>query len=57
MHKNYNKNNYLLLISELCDCCVKYIEEHYGQIQTEEMIDYITRSKSTMDEVDGLFMG
>ena len=43
-------------LSKVMGCSVKYIEEHYGQIQVEKMTDYITRSKSTMDEVDGLFL-
>ena len=37
-------------------CSIKYIEEYYGQIQTEKMTDYITRIKSTFDAVDGLFI-
>jgi hypothetical protein len=37
-------------------CSVKYIEEHYGQKQTEKMTDYITRTKSTMDEIDRFFV-
>ena len=43
-------------LSKVMGCSVKYIEEHYGQIQTEKMTDYITRSKSTMDDVDELFV-
>ena len=43
-------------LSKVMGCSVKYIEEHYGQIQTEKMTDYITRTKSTMDDVDGLFL-
>ena len=43
-------------LSKVMGCSVKYIEEHYGQIQTEKMTDYITRSKSTMDEVDEIFL-
>ncbi len=43
-------------LSKVMGCSVKYIEEHYGQIQTEKMTDYITRTQSTMDEVDGLFL-
>jgi len=43
-------------LSKVMGCSVKYIEEHYGQIQTEKMTDYITRTKSTMDEVDALFL-
>ena len=43
-------------LSKVMGCSVKYIEEHYGQIQTDKMTDYITRTKSTFDEVDGLFL-
>ena len=43
-------------LSKVMGCSVKYIEDHYGQIQVEKMTDYITRTKSTMDEVDGLFL-
>ena len=43
-------------LSKVMGCSVKYIEEHYGQIQTDKMTDYITRTKSTFDKVDGLFL-
>ena len=43
-------------LSKVMGCSVKYIEEHYGQIQTDKMTDYITRTKSTFDAVDGLFL-
>jgi integrase len=43
-------------LSKIMGCSVKYIEEHYGQIQTEKMTDYITRTKSTFDAVDGMFI-
>jgi site-specific recombinase XerD len=43
-------------LSKIMGCSVKYIEEHYGQIQTEKMTDYITRTKSTLDAVDGIFL-
>ena len=43
-------------LSKIMGCSVKYIEEHYGQIQTDKMTDYITRTKSTLDEVDGIFI-
>jgi hypothetical protein len=39
------------------DCSVKYIEEHYGKIQTDKMTDYITRAKSTLDEVNVMLLG
>jgi hypothetical protein len=37
-------------------CSVEYIEEHYGQVQTEKMTDYITRTQSTMDDIDDVFL-
>jgi integrase len=43
-------------LSKIMGCSVKYIEEHYGQIETKKMTDYITRTQSTFDEVDRLFL-
>jgi|TARA_B110000971_G_scaffold158232_1_gene161641 integrase len=47
-------------LSKVMGCSVKYIEEHYGQIQTDKMTDYITRNKNVMDsnvdEIDRLFV-
>ena len=36
-------------LSKVMGWSVKYIEEHYGQIQTDKMTDYITRTQSTLD--------
>ena len=49
-------NVYVFTLSKVMGCSVKYIEEHYGQIQTDKMTDYITRTKSTFDAVDGIFL-
>ena len=49
-------NVYVFTLSKVMGSSVKYIEEHDGQIQTENMTDYITRTKSTFDAVDGLFL-
>ena len=43
-------------LSKIMGCSVKYIEEHYGQIQTDKMTEYITRTKSTFDGVDEIFL-
>lgn len=43
-------------LSKVVGCSVKFIEEHYGNIQTDEMTNYITRTYSTLDEVDELFV-
>ena len=43
-------------LSKVMGCSVKYIEEHYGQVQTEKMTDYITRTQSTMDDIDDVFL-
>ena len=43
-------------LSKIMGVSVKYIQEHYGQIQTEKMTDYITRTQSTFDVVDEIFI-
>jgi len=36
-------------LSKVMGCSVKYFDEHYGQIQTEKMTDYVTGTKSKGD--------
>jgi len=43
-------------LAKIMGVSVKYIEAHYGQIQTEKMTDYITRTKSTFDVADKIFI-